>query len=213
MPSIETANYAINTMWLLHPSYTNLIQKLKEKKYSCPDLRPGFIPESGIIAKKGTQKGEVFITVEPHRRTLGIEGTSIKDVSRYFNEVMEILTSSNKDIEKNVIIYELLGNVIIGSSQNPLEKLGSIFSEHELFTRFKDVLGEDLMSYAIKLTPKGKAPISSEWFEITVEPYEPQSNTHYYLRVVYRNPTKTKVTDFIETFEDKALALINKIEE
>lgn len=213
MPTIETSNYAINTMWLLHPDYTNLVQKLKEKKYSCPDLRPGFLPASGILAKKGTQKGEVFITVEPQRRTLGIEGVSIKDVSRYFDEVMELLSSSYEDIEKNVIAHELIGTIVISSNKKPLEKIGNIFGEHELFTRFKDVLGEDVTPFTIKVISKGKTPIEPEWFEITIEPYEPQINTHYHLRLIYRNPSRTKLTGFIEDFEAKALMLIDKIEE
>lgn len=212
MLTIETSNYVINTMWLLHPNYTNLVQNLKEKKYSCPELRPGFLPESGILAKKGTQKGEVFITVEPQRRVLGIEGISIKDVTRYFNEIMDLL-SSYGDIEKNVIIHELIGNITIRSNNNPLEKIGNIFGEPKLFTQFNNALDEDLQLFSIKVVPKGKTPIETEWFELTIEPYEPQSNTHYHLRVVYRNPARTNVTSFTEDFEDRVLTLINKIEE
>jgi len=211
MLTIEISNYAINTMWLLHPNYANLVQKLKERKYSCPDLRPGHFPESGILAKKGTQKGEIFIIVEPQRRVLGIEGISIKDVARYFNEVMDIL-SNDGDIGKNVIICELIGNITISSNNNPLEKIENIFGEHKLF-QFNNALGENLRPFTIKLVPIGKKPTESEWFELTIEPYDLQSNTHYHLRIVYRNPARTNITAFVEDFEDKVLNWIKKIEE
>ena len=79
-------------------------------------------------------------------------------------------------------------------------------------TRFGAVLGENLSSFSVRLTPKDAIPNNENWFDIAIEP-DLLNEKLYHVGVMFRSPDATKTETFVRDLENILLKLLQIIEE
>lgn len=191
----------VNTLWTLNPDYPSLVLSLQKRGY-----RPSRLQDA--IA----EKGDFQITADSVRRVLGVRSASPILVANGFKELVEVLEKEMLvNLRTSVIFYELIGSFRVTADHNPLDRLNSVFGKAKILSQTRDIFGEEVAPFSLRLVPKGRHPDSLEWLDVTLEPILTSPANKYYVGVVYRSVNMDKVMDFLSRVEEKIAQLIEKI--
>lgn len=187
----------LNTLWILNPNYPGLIHTFRQRGY-----RPS--REVGVLAEKGNFR----VVFDPRRRVLGVAGDSSNAVVTGFKEMIEILENDIRvHLGNAIIFYELLGGLQVLADHSPLDKLNNAFRRVKIFRKFKEVMGEDVALFSMRLRPRERRPDDLEWFSITIAPVVTSPDSRYDIEIVYRSVNKDKVLTFLYELENKVIDL------
>jgi len=167
------------------------------------------------IARKGTCQ----VLYDPHGGNLGVAGNKLKEVLDGFDVIELLLKEKGFDVAEDVKFVEFVmdSRVFVKGKLKPLEKI-SHFHEVQKFSKFSEIMGEDVIPFDIRFCPKREAKTSEDfrkipkWFDIHVHPYI--SNPNYYsIHIVLRDSDLSNVKAFAKTVSDKTLNIIKVIVE
>jgi hypothetical protein len=195
-----------------------LIEILSKKGFSEIKDIPKIMgtPPLQVIRATVVRKGDNEVLYNPDKGYLGIIGLNFKEVNDDF-EILESTIKSELGIEKSAIkSAELISSNRVYSINAPLEVI-SRFLESANFSKFKEVLGEDIdikpftVRMYINTEISGSINTLSNWADLTIEPFIP--NPKYYLvRLIYRNTDNDNVKEVAKKLDKIILNSIRLIE-
>jgi hypothetical protein len=167
------------------------------------------------IARKKTSE----VLYDDSNGVLIVTGKHPKEAFGVFNEVMSMLEKNEFDIANNVRSYEfgLNGRVFVKGKFKPLDKIAE-FMGTEKFSKFSDILGEEVIPFDIRFCPKRESSTSesfktlTSWFDIHIFPNVINPN-YYTVRAVFRDPSVAKMIKFSETIDAKISSILSVINE
>lgn len=195
-----------------------LIEILSKKGFSEIKDIPKIMgtPPLQVIRATVARKGDNEVLYNPDKGHLGIIGLNFKEVNDDF-EILESAIISELGIEKSAIkSAELISSNRIYSINAPLEVI-SRFLESANFSKFKEVLGEDVdikpftVRMYINTEISGSINTLSNWADLTIEPFIPNPK-YYHVRLIYRNTDNDKVKEVAKKLDKIILNSIRLIE-
>jgi hypothetical protein len=208
--------FSIRVNYIFFPFHTvELIDTLLKSGYAPTTPPPPPAPPRGVrFSITGTiaRKGEVIIDVNDDRGVLSASASSPKTAIDGLDEVLGLIKTNFKvDLGEMASFYELIGHIEVETDQNPIEKIGHIMKENRFIREFGQILGEDVSLFTLRLSPIGKVPNQTEWFDITIEP-DVIKTSIYNIEAVCRSNDKSKVQKFTEELIPKISKIIDAIE-
>lgn len=164
---------------------------------------------SGIVARRA----DVSVRVDGDKQILGVHcpnpAQAVDELS-----ALEALVSKEfgLDFEKNVLFYELLATGEVKAAKNPQAQWQHYLSTAPVIEKMSGVLGKKVYPYGLRLVPQGTVPTSENWFEIRIEPTILSPENLHSLQVVFRNPRRDEVYEFVRRFETLMHELLGVIE-
>lgn len=169
-------------------------------------LRIGVV---GEIARKDN----LTIDMDPDKQILGASGNDILKVTSAYDEVHRIIEEKmGLPLSKFASFYEAIGNFEVVTGNNPLMKIAGASTMQEMAKSIGAVLGTDVSPFTVRVSSRGAVPNQTEWFEITMEPLIPKSDTTYFVSVVFRSAERDKVVSIAKSVSGKVKDVIAMIE-
>ncbi len=148
------------------------------------------ISGSGPIATKGN----VVVDVNSDRMVIGVSSPNPEECINEFI-ALEKAIMSNIEVLKEVYFYELLAEVEIKSSVDPLEFLKGVSTRNAIVEKLSEALGEPLYIFGYRLAKEGTSPEESEWIEIELAPSLARPHSSLYVAIIYRSKEREKVLE------------------
>jgi len=138
-----------------------------------------------------------------------IIGVSTRRPKECINEFLVIEKAIVSRIEalKQVHFYELLAELEVESSVEPLEFMRRISINNKLMELLSNVLGEKLYTFGYRLTKEGVLPYESEWLDIEIIPSFARPRSAFYISIVYRSRDREKVLEKSKNIEKMVTVL------
>lgn len=169
--------------------------------------RPTRISYTGELGRKG----ESVVYVSIPENLFSVRSKTPKEAVSIFEELSETFaTELGTSLHSNVWYYEVILHYLCETGSLPVEKIGKIMDGNPFYAKFSEVLGRDLSTFSIRLSPRKAIPNQDEWLEIAIE-HDVLSN-FYHIGVVFRDPQRRKVEEFMSKLEKKMEQLINIVE-
>jgi len=169
---------------------------------------PARISFSGDIARKA----ETRVILDSDSSEIGLVGRSLNDVKVSFEELAKVIDSElGVSLEEKVKFYWCVIHYKISTGKTPRTEIAKAENK-DYIARFSQVLGEDLSSFSIRISPKDAIPNQESWFDIAIEP-DIASEKFYHVGVVFRSPDRGKTETFVRDLENNLLKLLKVIEE
>lgn len=164
---------------------------------------------SGRLAKKG----EVELRMNTERGILAVRGRDPDSVLGEFAWVEDLLQQKFAfDSVGAARFYELLGELIVESTGNPMAVMARHFQGVPVLERASDVLGFPVSGYTLRMFHTGQDPNDLNWAEIRIEPYVPAASSRFLVNVVFRNEQREPVTEFLNGLQQKVIELVEGLE-
>jgi len=196
-----------------------LLKLLTEKGYEVIDEIPKRIGTAtfGIERINIARRGNCQVLYDPRMGMLGIAGNRPDHVVKEVNNIEAILEENGYDLSQEIKFYEMLfqGRIFMKSKFKPLEKIGS-FIGLDKFSKFKDVMGEDVAPLDIRFYPKREMKTAEnlrsilKWFDVHIYPYI-ENPSYYAVNIVFRDPDSATVKSFSENILSKVSEIFNII--
>jgi len=168
---------------------------------------PARISFGGDIARKQ----QTMVVVETDSGEIGVVGRSLQEAKDSFKELTDVVKSElGISLHENVRFYWFVVHYKIDTGKTPCNEIAKAENK-DYISRFKQVLGEDISLFSIRLYPKGAIPNQENWFDIAIEP-DIMNERFYHVGVVFRSSEKGKTETFLKDLEDILLKLIGIIE-
>ena len=122
---------------------------------------------------------------------INIVGDKPNDVIKFFEEVFNIIQSSNYEEEATIDFYELITNVSIKTDKKPIELLNknsNLDLKYLAYNGKLNVLGVRIGNKISK--------VEKDFTQIVIEPKPTSPNNRILIRVVFRSSKKEKVYAF-----------------
>jgi len=198
MLSVEyIESISLLSVWMLEPRLPELLLELKNHGYATARVRPKSLGgyditpiEPNIIAIKGS----TYVSYDPPRRSITVEGSKVDELLHVFSEVEEVLRSVGSDPAKGVLLYELQTKARASGGKWALKKT----------IKTDDLLGQDLLALPISFVSAKGDPNSAQWLQLDVRPLWTSwtdERTHYEAILIYRD-RKEKLIDIIRNINN-----------
>jgi hypothetical protein len=159
------------------------------------------------------RKDNLAIDMDPDKQILGASGNDISKVVSAYDEVHRMIEEKmGFPLSKFASFYEAIGNFEVVTGNNPLAKIAEAATMREMAKSIGAVLGFDVSPFTVRVSSRGAVPNQTEWFEITVEPLIPKSDTTYFVSVVFRSVGRDKVLSIANSVAEKVRDVIATIE-
>lgn len=209
--------FSIRFNFLLFPfDVAELVEQLAKAGYKPTMPPPPRIRGKGIrigATGKIARKEDVEIDIDDQRGIIGAASSFPALAIESLNEVLQLIKANiDIDLDEMEAFYELIGHFDVETNENPLEKIEQISGRSEFVKQFNEILNEDVSDYTLRLVPRGRAPIQTEWFDITIEPSVIKPSSTYAVAVIYRSEDKSKVEKFTRGLTQNMESLLDIIE-
>jgi hypothetical protein len=147
---------------------------------------------NGNVARKGSG----FVNIEQPRNLVGVQGDSIEECLKVFEEILDILKNDfDFSFEDDLNYVELIAQYLVPSESSPFKTIqnSAILKPSQ---ELEEILGLETSVYSYSISPKGLLPSSKKWFEITISPKLTMPEKAYWLEVVFRDFDIEPVTSF-----------------
>jgi hypothetical protein len=173
----------------------------------------------GIERVNIARRGNCQVLYDPHLGNLGVAGNKLDDVLMEFDVVESMLKEKGFNIVDDIKFVEFVmdSRLFLKAKMKPLEKISS-FLDAQKFSKFGEIMGEDVIPFDIRFCPKKEMKTSEDfrkipkWFDIHVHPYVPNPN-YYSIHIVFRDTDIFNVKTFVKTVSDKIINIIKVITE
>jgi len=168
---------------------------------------PAQIAFSGDVARKE----EITVTIETDSGEIGVVGRSLQKVKEAFKELGEISkTELGINLHENVKFYSYAVHYRINTGKTPRIEIAKAENK-DCIARFSKVLGQDISSFSVRVSPKNAVPNQESWFDIAIEP-DVLDEKSYHVGVVFRTPNRVTAETFVRDLENKLVKLLEIIE-
>jgi hypothetical protein len=196
-----------------------LLEWLSENGYEKITEFPKRIGTSmfGIERINIARKGDCQILYDPRVGSLGIASNKPSNVVKEFNVIESMLKEKGYDLSQEIKFYEMLfqGRLFIKGKFKPLESICS-FVGIEKFSRFKNVMGEEVAPFDIRFYPKREMKTTEnlrgipKWFDVHIYPFI-ENPGYYAVSIVFRDADSINVKSFTEDIANKVLGIFDII--
>lgn len=197
---------SLSALWILNPPYGALLRFLRERDYTMK-------PEAG--GSPGTalaEKGSVTVYAEFERRIVGVSGsTSPSDLSKGYEELIEIYKASGVDTQENICWHEFIGDFQFKTNNNPMEVLGKIRIGDRLLNTMSRSFGVPTQPFSLAFGLEDGNPGSSKWMDVTIEPMFVSAKDRYHIRAIYRDNLDNTLS-FVKNVDDKIGEVVRALE-
>jgi len=209
----KEARYSVRLSYVMFPlEFRDIRGTLAKRGFDLAEVgpippRPTGISFSGELGRKG--ESVVYMSIPENR--FGTMSKSLKQAVGTFEELSEAFTTElGTSLHSNVWYYEVAVHYLCDTGSSPVEKIGKIVKNNPYYSEFSKVLGRDMSTFSVRLSPMNKIPNREEWLDIAIE-HDALSN-FYHVGVVFRNPEKRHVEEFVSNLEKKIEELIQIVE-
>jgi len=170
--------------------------------------RPFTVDFSGDVGRKG----EATVYMDTSHGTLAVYGKSNKDVIEAFEQVSKIIRNElGFDLHSNVWYYEISTHYAVKTGSSPILNISRIVGDNPHFAKINSILGEEVASFSLRLSPKDRLPNDENWFDISIEQDLLLAEV-YHVGILFRNSSQESTKNFVLTLDDKIINLVNLIE-
>jgi len=163
---------------------------------------------SGIVAKKGN----ISLYFDSLSQILGVEGATSDECINVFSEVLDIIKTTEPEIDNHAFFYELISNYTIETGKSPLQTMGKIKPEGKIYDTISEMFQIPIATYSLHLFSLGEKIESTSWFDFKIQPVTTKSAKVYDVMVVYRDKEKSKVDKFFTNLEENVRKTFVEIE-
>jgi len=209
------AKYLVRLKYVLFPiDFRDFRKALAKHGYEPIPIR-GPIPGRPIrISWEGAiaRKGESIVSLDTSLAVIGVNNKTIEEAKKGFEELAEITEKElGINLHSNVWYYEVGSQFILETKTPPTRWIAKMTDGNPYFSKFASVLGREVSTFSIRLSPPNKIPNQEDWFDITIEQDIPLANA-YHIGVLFRNKNRNEIEKFSTTLEKNILRLIDIIE-
>ncbi len=208
-----TVDYGVHFNTVLYPvSIIEIANSLEKKGYelnpSIPFPRPvGRFIGAGEIARKG----RTVIHIDSGAQLLAVADVSLKSAIDSFEELVTMLHEDHGiDIESLVRFYRFTANYEIRTNNEAFQRIATNLKV-PILKEIQGIIQEEISPIELKFAGARLQANSDNWFDMSIRPnYE--RNDRYVVSIVYRNNSKEKTKDFLETIEEKATRIAELVD-
>jgi len=214
-PEVTTreARYGVRLDYVIFPiDYRELIHALAKNGYELSPARnippaPARIRYGGEIARKK----ESVVVVESDRSELGVVSRTLQEAKSSFEELAKVIESElGFKLYEKVCFYLFSVHYKVDTGKAPREQIPKTENK-EFIEKLSKILGEDIVSFSLRIARKKAVPNQESWFDIAIDP-DILNEKLYHIGVVFRDPEKDKTEKFVNDLENNLLEIIKKIE-
>lgn len=217
-PTIDYQVVHLSVVWdtVLFPfDQWKLGQILPELGYSAaPDLVRlprvgGSVTAMGQIAAKG--RTGLILNSEKHQ--IIIDAADPSSAIEELDNIEEGLSAKlHFDSKKVAQGYEIDAQLLIWSGKSPLEVFGKYWASAAELKTFEQLIGQSCSNYGLHLFVPGGTPMSTDWFDIRLEPSLRAPDACYLCIVVYRHPDRDNVFEFAKKIPTLIPDIVKRLE-
>jgi hypothetical protein len=168
---------------------------------------PTRIMYSGEIARMK----ETTVVADSESSEIGTVSRSLQEAYASFNDLAKIISSElDVDLNKKVKRYFVSAHYRVATGKLPLREIPRAENK-EAVAKFSEIMGQNLSSFSIRLTPRDASLNQENWLEIAIEP-DLLDESKYHVGIVYRNLEKGRTDVFVRDLEGNLLKIIKLIE-
>ncbi len=193
--------------------YPLILDSLRRKGFEIVATVPP-APPFGLKLYLGgsiARKGDCNVILNPDKKIIACEGTSIVDTVKCFNELLEVCREDFSVGDQEFDYYEVLSRYVVKPVKSPLEMIRSR-EWGELYERVSSILGVRVHPYVISFVVAGRSPKDRKWLDIRLYP-DPALPDRFGVEIVYRDEKMENVLSFIDRMEDNIQKIIEVLEE
>lgn len=208
-----TIRYGINFKTVLFPltlfEFANSLEKRGyEISPNLPFPRPaGRLTGVGEIARKG----KTVIQIDGGAQALNVIDLSVQSALEHFEEIVKMLVEDhNIDINKFARFYSFTATYEFPTKRQSYEAIAKAL-KFSIFDDLEKIMGKKIWPFELRFGGANLLVNSENWFDITVRPNVERDDS-YLLDVVFRNTDRVKTREFMVSFEEKMVKVIELIE-
>ena len=193
-----------------------LLRSLSKEGFILPESiwppPPGFgakLELRGVVARKG----EISISLDESKQVISVHAPDIKSVIAELSSLEAILLKElGLDIKKFSLFYELLIEVKVQSSNEPIKCLQRHFEQCQILKDISKIIGAESSVYGLRFAPKNEDPNRADFYDIQIEPDIKLSHNTYHIRSIYRHSKKEITINYANNFQVYIEKIIQKLE-
>ena len=192
-----------------------LMELLPTIGYVLSDQAERLIPHAGRLDVEGilARKLNIGLSVDTHRQVVGVVAPDAETCVKEFSSLEALLKQRLGVDEQGLSKYhELIADAFIAADGSPLDMWGQQFSESPLVGKLSELVGKDLATYGIRVSPRGSVPNQEKWFDLKVEPSVLSPTDTHYLKLVFRDSERAEVINLAESLDNLILAILEQME-
>jgi len=168
---------------------------------------PTRIMFSGEIARMK----ETTVVADSESSEIGTVSRSLQEAYASFNDLARVISSElDVDLNEKVKRYFVSAHYRVATGKLPLREIPRAENK-EAVAKFSEIMGQNLSSFSIRLTPKDASLNQENWLEIAIEP-DLLDESKYHIGIIYRNLEKERTDMFVRDLESNLLKIIKLIE-
>jgi hypothetical protein len=209
----EDARYGVQLDYVLFPADVRELRRaLAKNGYELTHVErlpapPARLSFSGELARKA----ESTVILETDSSEIGVIARSLQDAANAFDDLVKVVSSElGISLNQKVRFYWMVVHYSISTGKAPRNEILKAENK-EYIGRFSRILGEDLVSFSVRLAPKDAIPNQEAWFDIAIEPDILREDL-YHVGFVFRDPNRDKTETFVKNLENIVFSLIDTIE-
>jgi hypothetical protein len=167
------------------------------------------IEVSGVVARKG----EIAIRIDPERQVVAVHtldpGMAVTEM-----ELIESLLRDKEGVDSPslALFYELLADVTVRASANPVESWRTGLGNEGFFQQVSQVMSEQVAPFGVRLAPAGRVPDGADWFDVRIEPRVLAPTQFHAISIVFRKHSREATFDFVRNLDGTLGQLVSLVE-